>query len=41
MVTVSIAVSSPDSRYPEGTVVTSPENRILNLDIELAAWFKL
>jgi hypothetical protein len=29
------------SRYPEGTAVASPENRILNPNIEMAVWFKL
>jgi hypothetical protein len=38
---VNATLVSGSSRYPEGTTVASPENRILNLDIELAVWFKL
>jgi hypothetical protein len=29
------------SHYPESTTIASPENRILNPDIELAVRFKL
>jgi hypothetical protein len=41
MVTLSLPVSSPESRYPEGTAIASPENRILNPNIELAGFFSI